>query len=186
MVVPILFLPNTSPIASVLIDEIGDVFGKNSIGTTITDQSGDATPNNGDGNADFNEGYVAGAGHGVIQRTTLTQVGAVLIGPSGAPAAVGPTDNNDDYSNKAVNTGIAGVAPGGVTTALGQIVYTNTIQNTGNTSDTFTIDAPTVPAGFTVEVSTNGGTSYTTGSGGGSTTLAIAFATSANILVRIT
>src|SRR5260370_1812741 len=176
---------NTGIDASVLIDEIGDVFGKNSIGTTITDQSGDATPNNGDGNADFNEGYVAGAGHGVIQRTTLTQVGAVLIGPSGAPAAVGPTDNNDDYSNKAVNTGIAGVAPGGVTTASGQLVYVNTIQNTGNTSDTYTIDAPTLPAGFTVALSTHGGTSYTTVSGGGSTSLAMAFGASANINVRI-
>jgi hypothetical protein len=172
--------------ASVPIDEIGDVFGKNSVATTITDQSGDATPNNGDSNADFNEGYVAGAGHGVIQRTLLTLVSAVLIGPSGAPAAVGPTDNNDDYSNKAVNTGIAGVAPGGVTTASGQVVYVNTIQNSGNTSDTYTIDAPTVPAGFTVEVSTNGGTSYTTVSGGGSVSLAIAFATSANINVRVT
>ncbi len=172
--------------ASVQMDEIGDAFGTNSVGGSITDQSGDLTSNNGDGNANFNETYSAGLGHGVIQRTTLTQVGAVLIGPSGAPAAVGPTDNNNDYTNKAVNTGIAGVAPGGVTTASGQLVYTNTIQNTGNTSDTFTIDAPTVPTGFTVEVSTNGGTSYTTVSGGGSTTLAIAFGASANILVRIT
>src|SRR5258708_7371604 len=172
--------------ASVQMDEIGDAFGTNSVGGSISDQSGDATSNNTDGNANFNEGYSAGLGHGVIQQTPLKKTGAVLIGPSAAPAAVGPTDNNDDYSNKAVNTGIAGVAPGGVTTASGQIVYTNTIQNTGNTSDTFTIDAPTVPAGFTVEVSTNGGTSYTTVSGGGSTTLAIAFASSANILVRIT
>jgi hypothetical protein len=172
--------------ASVPMDEIGDAFGSNSVGGSITDQSGDATSNNGDGNANFNEGYVAGLGHGVIQQTPLKKVGAVLIGPSGAPAAVGPTDNNDDYTNKAVNTGIAGVAPGGVTTASGQIIYTNTIQNAGNTSDTFTIDAPTVPAGFTVEVSTNGGGLYTTVSGGGSTTLAIAFASSANILVRIT
>src|SRR5205085_5760883 len=53
-------------------------------------------------------------------------------------------------------------------------------------NDTFTIDAPTVPAGFTVEVSTNGGASYTTVSGGGSVTLAVAFASSANINVRIT
>lgn len=177
---------NTGIDASIPIDEIGDVFGKNSINSNITDQSGDATPNNGDGNADFNEGYVAGAGHGVIQRTTLSQVGAVLIGPSGAPAAVGPTDNNDDYSNKSVNTGIAGVAPGGVTTASGQLVYVNTVQNTGNTSDTYTLDAPTVPAGFTVEVSTDGGTNYTTVSGGGSVSLAIAFGASANINVRIT
>jgi hypothetical protein len=172
--------------ANVDMDEIGDTFGKNTVNTTITDQSGDASANNGDSNADFNETYTAGAGHGVIQRIALKKVGNVLIGPSGAPGAVGPTDNNDDYTNKAVNTGIAGVAPGGVTTASGQLVYTNTVQNTGNTSDTFTLDAPTVPAGFTVEISTNGGTSYTTVSGGGSTTLAISFGASANILVRIT
>ena len=177
---------NTGIDASVPVDEIGDVFGANSLASPITDQSGDATPNNGDGNADFTEGYVAGAGHGVNQQTTLKKFGSVLIGPSGAPAAVGPTDNNDDYSNKSVNTGIAGVAPGGVTTASGQLVYVNTIQNTGNTSDTFTIDAPTVPAGFTVEVSTNGGGSYTTVSGGGSVSLAIGHLASANINVRIT
>ena len=177
---------NTGIDASVPIDEIGDVFGKNSLAATITDQSGDATSNNGDSNANFDEGYVAGAGHGVIQQTTLTQVGSVLVGPSSAPAAVGPTDNNDDYSNKSVNTGIAGVAPGGTTTASGQLVYVNTIQNTGNSADNYTIDAPTVPAGFTVEVSTNGGGSYTTVSGGGSVSLAVAFGASADINVRIT
>ncbi len=178
---------NTGIDASVPIDEIGDAFGRNTVNVTITDQSGDATPNNGDGNANFNEGYVAGAGHGVIQQTTLSQIGSVLIGPSGAPGAVGPNDNNDDYTNRSVNTGIAGVAPGGVTTALGQLVYVNTVQNTGNTSDTFTLDAPTVPAGFTVEISTTGiGGPYTTVSGGGSVALAIAFGASANIHVRIT
>ena len=60
------------------------------------------------------------------------------------------------------------------------------MQNTGNTSDTFTLDAPTVPAGFTVEISTNGGGSYTTVSGGGSVSLAVAFGASANINVRVT
>jgi hypothetical protein len=181
---------NTGIDASLKIDEIADVFAQNSLGSApITDQSdipGSETANNGDGNADFTEGYAPGVGHGVVLRTSLTQVGAVLVGPSSAPSAVGPTDNNDDYSNKSVNTGIAGVAPGGVTTASGQLVYVNTIQNTGNSSDIYTIDAPTVPAGFTVEVSTNGGTSYTTVSGGGSVSLAIAFASSANINVRIT
>jgi hypothetical protein len=177
---------NTGIDASVPVDEIGDAFGTNSLNAPITDQSGDNTPNNGDGNANFNEGYAAGSGHGVIQRTTLTQVGAVLIGPSGAAGATGPTDQNDDYSNKSVNTGIAGVAPGGVTTASGQLVYVNTVQNTGNTSDTYTLDAPTVPSGFTVEVSIDGGTNYTTVSGGGSVSLAIGFGSSANISVRIT
>ncbi|HYW73503.1 MAG TPA: hypothetical protein VE961_20950, partial [Pyrinomonadaceae bacterium] len=98
----------------------------------------------------------------------------------------GPTDQNNDYINKSVNTGIAGVAPGGNTTASGQLVYVNTIQNTGNANDTFTLDAPTVPAGFTVEISTDGGNNYTTVSGGGSVSLAIGFGASANINVRIT
>jgi hypothetical protein len=180
---------NTGIDASVPIDEIGDAFGKNSLGTVIVkdqnDNIGAQTPANSDGNANFDEGYTPGVGHGVIQQTQLKKIGLVLIGPSGAPAAVGQPDNNNDYSNKSVNTGIAGREPGQGTDADGTIVYVNTIQNTGNTSDTFTIDAPTVPAGFLVEVSTNGGGSYTTVSGGGSVSLAIAHASSANINVRI-
>jgi hypothetical protein len=175
---------NTGINASIPIDEIGDVFGKNTVAATITDQSGDATANNGDGNADFNEGLVAGAGHGVIQQTLLTQAGSVLLGPNGAPAAVGPTDNNDDYTNKSTNP--ANIAPGGTTTAAAQLVYTNTLQNTGNANDTYTLDAPVVPAGFTVEISTNGGGSYTDVTSGGSTSLAVAFASSAQITVRVT
>jgi hypothetical protein len=175
---------NTGINASIPIDEIGDAFGQNTVLATITDQSGDGTPNNGDGNADFNEGYVAGPGHGVIQQTTLTQVGSVLLGPSGAPGAVGPTDTNDDYTNKSTNPG--NIAPGGTTTAPGQLVFTNTLQNTGNANDTYTLDAPTVPAGFTVEISTNGGGAWTDVSSGGSTSLAVGFGNSGDILVRVT
>src|SRR5205807_5720884 len=47
---------NTGTNASIPIDEIGDAFGKNSLAADITDQSGDAAPNTGDGNADFTEG----------------------------------------------------------------------------------------------------------------------------------
>lgn len=175
---------NTGINASVTIDEIGDAFAKGSVNQNITDQSEDAASGNGDSNANFDETYVAGPGHGVIWRTTLIQAGSVLLGPSGAPAAVGPTDNNDDYTNKSSNP--ANIAPGGVTTAVAQLVYTNTLQNTGNANDTYTLDAPTVPAGFTVEISTNGGGSYTDVSSGGSTSLAVGFGASANILVRVT
>jgi hypothetical protein len=177
---------NSGANASNPIQEIGDVFGRNFVSAAIMDQSGDAVSNNSDGNANFDEGTIAGAGHGVIQITTLVQIGSVLIGPSGAPSATGPTDQNNDYINKSVNTGIAGVAPDGNTTASGQLVYVNTIQNTGNANDTYTLDAPTVPAGFTVEISTDGGNNYTTVSGGGSVLLAIGFGSSANINVRIT
>jgi hypothetical protein len=187
---PFVVVVNTGINASNPIWEITDAFGKNFFNNNITDQSGDVAFNQGDSNADFNEPRFgvdpANGTQGNQQRTNLTAVGSVLVGPSGAPAAVGPADNNDDYSNKSVNTGIASVAPGGVTTASGQLVYVNTIQNTGNANDTYTIDAPTVPAGFTVEVSTDGGATYTTVSGGGSVTLAIGFGASANINVRIT
>src|SRR5215204_40613 len=57
-------------------------------------------------NADFNEPRFGvdplSATQGFQLPTLLTQVGSVLFGPSGAPAAVGPTNNNDDYTNKSV------------------------------------------------------------------------------------
>jgi hypothetical protein len=170
--------------ASIPIDEIGDAFAVNSLNAPLTDQSGDATTNNGDGNGNFDEGYVAGAGHGVIQQTTLTQVASPLLGPAGAPGATGPTDQNDDYTNKSTNPG--NIAPGNNTSASAQLVYVNTLQNNGNANDTYTLDAPVVPAGFTVEISTNGGTSYTDVSSGGTVSLALSFGTSADVHVRVT
>src|SRR5437660_4204734 len=65
--------------ASVPIDEIGDVFGKNSLLQIITDQSGDNTSNNGDSNANFDETYAPAVGHGVIQQKPLKKVGSVLV-----------------------------------------------------------------------------------------------------------
>jgi hypothetical protein len=176
--------------ANTPIYEIVDLIGSNTLGTTVTDQSGDAISNKGDLNANFDEPLspsgTATVNQGFQLPTLLLKTGSVFIGPSSAPQAIGPTDTNDDFTNKSVTTGIATVAPGGTTTASGIVVFTNTVQNTGNADDTYTLTAPTVPAGFTVEISTNGGTSYTTVSGGGNTTLAIPFGNSANILVRVT
>jgi hypothetical protein len=73
-----------------------------------------------------------------------------------------------------------------VTAGAASVDFTNTVQNTGNADDTFTFTAPTVPAGFTVQISTDGGTTFTTLSGGGSKTLAVAFGASANVIVRVT
>ncbi|MET0646148.1 MAG: hypothetical protein ABW208_05965 [Pyrinomonadaceae bacterium] len=182
---------NTGINASLPLYEIGDAFGRNSVSANLTDQSGDAVVNKGDGNADFNEprfGVDAlSATQGFQLPTLLTQVGAVLLGPAGAPAAVGPTNNNDDYTNKSVApAAIAGLSHLSTLAAATTVDFTNTVQNTGNANDTFTFTAPTVPAGFTVQLSTNGGTSFTTLSGGGSTTLAVAFGASANVIVRVT
>lgn len=175
--------------ANTPIYEIVDIFGNNSIGSPVTDQSGDNTPNKGDGNANFDEpifGGTATPNQGFQQFTTLQKTGSVLNGPNGQPGATGPTNTNDDFTNKSVNTGIATVAPGGVTTAAGTVVFTNTLKNTGNANDTYTLTAPTVPTGATVRISTDGGTTYTTVSGGGSTTYAVAFGASANYLVEVT
>jgi hypothetical protein len=180
--------------ASAPIYGIAEAFARTSLGTPVTDQSDNTAgevPNKGDGNANFNEPRFGvdplSATKGFLLPTTLTQVGAVLLGPSGAPGAVGPTDNNDDYTNKSVApAAIAGLSHLDTIAAAASIDFTNTVQNTGNADDTFTLTAPTVPAGFTVAISTNGGTSFTTVSGGGSTTLAVAFGSSANIVVRVT
>jgi hypothetical protein len=147
-----------------------DAYATDFIGVALTDRSGD------------NVAASAGAAVG----TGITQTGNVLIGTSGHHDAANSTTNND-YTNKSVSTGIAGVAFGGNTTASGTLVYTNTLKNTGNADDTFTITAPTVPSDFTVEISTNGGTDYTDVSNGtDSVSLAIAYNSTANILVRIT
>jgi hypothetical protein len=180
----------TTTNATTPIYEIVDTFANNSIGSQLTDQSGDAIANRGDSNANFDEPLPAGtptANQGIQQQTLLQQTGSVLIGPNGQPAAVGPNNNNDDYTNRSTSVGISGVAPGGVTSAADSagVVFTNTVQNTGNANDTFTLTAPTVPAGFTVEVSTDNGTNYTTVSGGGSTTVAVAYNSTAQILVRV-
>lgn len=180
----------TTSNATTPIYEIVEVFGYNLLNSTLTDQSGDSVVNKGDSNANFNEplspGGTPSATQGFQLPTLLQQIGSVLLGPSGAPGAVGPNSNNDDYTNKSVNTGIATVVPGGVTTAGGVITFTNTLQNTGNANDTYTLTAPTTPSGFTVEVSTDNGTNWTTLSGGGSKTVAVSYGSSANLLVRVT
>lgn len=182
---------NTGIDATQPLYEIGDAFAKNTVNANLTDQSGDAVVNKGDGNADFDEPRFGvdpvSATQGFQLPTLLTQVGAVLLGPSGAPSAVGPTNNNDDYTNKSVAPAIiAGLSHLDVTAGAASVDFTNTVQNTGNANDTFTFTAPTVPVGFTVQISTDGGTTFTTISGGGNKTLAVAFGATANVIVRVT
>jgi hypothetical protein len=122
-----------------------------------------------------------------IVTTTLLMVGSVLNGPLNQPGAVGPNNNNDDYTNKSVSVGIAGVAPGGVTTApSGAIAFTNTVQNTGNANDNFTLSLVSFPAGATVVL--NGVTVVNNGTPTGTPVpaLAIAFGGSSNYTVSVT
>jgi hypothetical protein len=186
MIVNVTTTDATTPIYQII-----DAFATNSVAAVVTDQSGDNVTNKGDGNGDYNEppaGQPVSPTQGFKLPTLLQQLGNVLIGPAGRPDAVGPgSSTNTDFTERSVNTGIAGVAPGGVTTAGGVVVFTNTVQNTGNANDTVTLSAPTVPAGFTVEISTAGAAGpYTDVTSGGTTTLALNFGASANIHVRVT
>jgi hypothetical protein len=186
----------TTTDATTPIYAIADSFALNTVSATQTDQTGDTLTNRGDSNANFNEPRrgvppaaddAASPTQGYQLPTTLQRVGNVLIGPAGQPAATGPTDQNDDYTNRSVTAGIAGIAPLGATTAGDTVDFTNTVSNTGNSNDVFTLTAPTVPAGFTVAISTNGTAGpFTTVSGGGSVTLPVSFGQQANIVVRVT
>ena len=186
----------TTPIYAVV-----DAFATNTVGTVLNDQSdspGAEVTNRGDRNADFDEPRLGldpvNTGKGIRQPTLLQQVGSVLIGPAGQPAATGPgSSNNTDFTNRSVTTGIAGIPPcaGPVipacsTNAAGFVVFTNTVRNTGNSTDTFTLTAPSVPAGFTVAVSTNPAGPFTTISGGSSFTLVpLARNSDVNVYVRV-
>ncbi len=143
------------------ISQQGDAYATNTIGVQITDQS-------------------------PLRLTTLQVNGSVLNGPQGQPGAVGPTNNNDDYTNKSVNTGIAGIPPGGVTNAAGTVNFTNTLQNTGNANDNFTLTVTSFPAGATVVV--NGVTVVNNGVATGNPVppIAIPFGGSSNYTVSVT
>ena len=144
------------------ISEQGDAYARNTINVQITDQS-------------------------QLRLTLLQIIGSVLNGPLNQPAAVGPTNNNDDYTNRSVSAGIAGVPPGGVTTAAsGAINFTNTLQNTGNANDNFTLSLTSFPAGATVVV--NGVTVVNNGVATGTPVpaIAIAFGGTANYTVAVT
>lgn len=175
----------TTSDATLDIYQIGDVYATNTVGATITDQSGDNVPNAGDGNANYNEANQPGNvdGNGIQQVTILSRIGSTLIGPSGFPTAIGPNSNNDDYTNR--SSSVPGIPAGGVTTSALSLTYTNTLQNTGNANDVYTLSLQSAPAGFTVEISLDGGANYTTVTTN-TLSLPINFGQQANIMVRVT
>jgi len=83
----------------------------------------------------------------------------VLLGPCGSSAAAGPTGINDDFTNRSVGADIV-TGPNTVTANSASVVFRNTLQNTGTTDDAFIIAAPSLPAGFRAEVSTDNGDTY--------------------------
>jgi hypothetical protein len=131
---------------------IAQLFGQTQDGGTrlVYDESGDATPSN------FNDNGTPGSNtptNGVANPTndgvdsgnnntgsgpggednvfTLAAPGTILNGPNGQPAAVGPTNNNDDFTNQSV-----AIEPNTAPDALidpGDVTFTNTINNPSST-----------------------------------------------------
>ncbi len=123
-------------------------------------------------------------------RTTLLQIlGSVLNGPQGAPGAINTT-TNDDFTNKSVSAGIAGIGPGGSTTAPDTLTFTNTVQNTGNANDSFTLTVQSFPAGATIKVTVNAVETTVVNNGVATgnaiPALAVNFGSTANYTVAVT
>jgi hypothetical protein len=175
----------------------GDVSTTAAEGATITLQLGDASANSPTFDnvpADLTAGSVKTVGstgtNGNLEargdlRFVVLATGNILIGPAGQPAAVGPTNTNDDYTNKTQTAGV-NVPFGSNTTAGAVITFVNTIRNGSATADSVVITAPTIPTGtgWVVEVRT--GANPFVNITAGSTTISVPGSSDLNIDVRIT
>ncbi|MTJ54016.1 hypothetical protein FJR38_15860 [Anabaena sp. UHCC 0253] len=103
------------------------------IDNPATPETGTETTNNGND----------GAGPlGEANQFTI-DTAALFNGPSGQPAAVGPTSNNDDFTNKS-SAVPANTAPGS-TIDPASVAFTNTVRNDGSAASNITL-LPTPPA----------------------------------------
>ena len=129
--------------------------------TLVYDESGDRNPNNfnddgtlpldsnGDGNPDVDDGLGDLALDGSDLGNNNTGTGprgepnlftvasqppaSVLNGPNNSPNALGPTDNNNDFTNKSLVPTDSTIDPVGIN-------FTNTIENNGTESGDITIE----------------------------------------------
>ena len=159
----------TTSTGSLTIANIAQLFGTTAgdpggpAGKLVYDESGDHSPSNfnDDGSPNStapsngvanpaNDGTDPGNNRGVgpggeDNITTLGQVATILNGPSNAPSAVGPTDNNDDFTNQ--SSPVPANTPPGSTIDPAAVTFTNTINNPSNSSPlTNVLVAPSPPA----------------------------------------
>jgi hypothetical protein len=83
---------------------------------------------------------------------------AVQNGPSGAPDAIGPTSNNDDFTNQSAIVPPNLIAGTGATLEPAPVAFTNTVKNNGTDSGVLTLAPKTLttpgdlPNGTTVTI----------------------------------
>ncbi|MBU7585034.1 MAG: hypothetical protein KAF91_19355 [Nostoc sp. TH1S01] len=112
-------LPNTVP--------DGYISDSNDLTNTGTDTNGDNT----------------GQGSGGEANVFTLDVALLLNGPNGSPGAVGPTDNNDDFTNKSSNLPV-NKTPGSKFDP-DPVTFINTVSNTGSLTANISL-LPTPPA----------------------------------------
>lgn len=182
---------NVAPTGSTTIAGIAQLFGQTAGDATsalVYDESGDQAPSNFNDNGSpgstvptngvanpatdgVDPGDNAGSGPGgEAFPFTVAVPGTVLSGPSGQPGAVGPTDNNDDFSNQAAPVP-AGMVPG-ATYNPAPLGFTGTIQNPGGVTISNLLLVPfappnpaDLPAGTTVTLVFGGNTAVYTYNG---------------------
>ena len=151
--------PNDDPIS----DESGDQTPSNYNSNTdsfdppsdgeLPDANGDGIPDeldSGDPNYDPNLETDSGnnnTGSGPEGEANVVLMneptpGGIVNGPDNQPGAIGPTDNNDDFTNKSTN--VSDSTPGTTTNNPGPVNFTNSVQNTGTVAGDITIE-PTPP-----------------------------------------
>lgn len=135
---------------------IAQLFGQTAGGSTtlVYDESGDQSPSNFNDNGtpgsntptsgvanpstdgiDINNNNTGTGPAGESNTLVLATPGTILSGPNGQPAAVGPTNNNDDFTNRSAPIP-PGTAPNS-TINPDAVAFTNTINNP-STTDTLT------------------------------------------------
>jgi hypothetical protein len=147
-------------------DQSGFIEGPGITVTTVANNASATTAQAAPAIANTN-GALAGAGFATSAASPLNT--ALFNGTSVSAQAVGPTNNNDDYTAVSYTNGGASVstvnqAGANVTVAAGAaaITITNTLQNTGNKDDTYNLTAATaagltaLPAGWTVSFQSTG------------------------------
>lgn len=159
----------TSGTGAPVYDESGDQSPSNYNGSTLplgsNDANGDGVPDNGSP-LTIDDGYISDAtdltntgtdtgnnntGSGIGGEANVFNVSAPVAsalqnGPENVPDAIGPTDNNDDFTNKS-SLVPPGQAPGS-TLDPSPVAFTNTVTNSGTDPGDLTLE-PTAPATLT-------------------------------------
>ena len=130
---------NEGPTAPLVYDESGDQVPSNfndngTPGNTATLTPSSPAGNIPSGNPDpttdgvDNKGDNTGAGPGGEDNViTIALAGSILNGTNGVPSAVGPTDNNNDFTNR--SSAVPPNTPPGTTIDPAVVNFTNTISN---------------------------------------------------------